>query len=128
MRKAIKGILLFLSGAIIGLILAWIARGVYDRYFEMKGYFHVVNHSSTAHDISLRFPSGKTKAFSMKPGSSQDFRVNDTGEGSITINVDGNDRDQVGYVTSINHMVVLVIGEERSSFSQFFTPVSTASY
>ena len=117
-----KTIILFLSGSIMGLILAWIARGVYDRHFLMEGSFHVVNHSGTAHNISLRFPSGKTKAFSMDPGSSQDFRVNDTGEGSITVNVDGSDRDQVGYVTSFNNMIVLVIGEERSRFSQVFIP------
>ena len=117
-----KAIILFLSGAITGLILAWIARGVYDRYFFMEGSFHVVNHSSAAHNISLRFPSGKTKAFSMKPGSSQDFRINDTGEGSITVNVDGSDRDQVGYVTSSNNMIVLVIGDDHSGFSQVFVP------
>ena len=116
----LKAIILFTSGAMMGLILAWIARGVYDRHFMMEGSFHVVNHSKASHNISLRFPSGKTKALAMAPGSSQDFRLYDTGEGSITVNVNGSDRDQVGYVSSLNSMIVLVIGEKHTGFSQVF--------
>ncbi|MCP4848050.1 MAG: hypothetical protein GY899_08910 [Verrucomicrobiaceae bacterium] len=101
-------------------ILAWIARGVYDHHFMMEGAFHVVSHSAKAQEVLLKFPSGKTKAFNLKPGASTDFRLMETGEGSIAVSLNGKPRATVGYVTTMNGIVVLVIGDKTTSFSQIF--------
>jgi hypothetical protein len=44
---------------------------------------------------------------------------------TIQRNGDGENRDQVGYVTSMNSIVVLVIGEEQTEFSQIFPSLIT---
>ncbi len=116
----IKAIILFTASTLLAGILAWMGRGVYDRHFMMQGAFHIVSHSSEAHEVLLKFPSGKTKKFNLQPGATTDFRLMETGEGSIMVSLGGKPRDTVGYVTSMNDIVVLVIGDEATGFSQIF--------
>lgn len=129
----VKAMILFATATVLGGTLCWLTRGVYDRHFMMEGTFHVVSHCTEAHEILLKFPSGKTKTFKLGPGAVTDFRLKETGEGSIKVSLDGDSRDAVGYVTSMNHIVVLVIGEEATGFSQIFPalkqypPAKTAS-
>ncbi|MCC5661521.1 hypothetical protein LC608_32150 [Nostoc sp. XA010] len=106
---------LFVSG-----LLTWIGRGEYDKDFMMNGYFHVVSNANQDHEVVLGFPSQKLQKFSLKKGGSFDFKLDDTGEGSISVSIDGKVRDKIGYVTSMNNTVVLVVGDERTEFSQIF--------
>lgn len=91
----------------------------------MEGHFHIMSNAKLDHKVGLNFPSGKHLIFNLKKGGSVDFKLPDTGEGSITISIDGVVRDHVGYVTSMNSIVVLVIGEEQTEFSQIFPSLST---
>ena len=109
---------LILISLVIGSLLAWVIRGTYDQHFMMDGYFHVVSNAKQDCEIGLRFPSGKQVDFILKKGRSFDFKLSNTGEGSISVAIDGTARDQVGYVTTMNSMVVLVIGDEETNFSQ----------
>jgi hypothetical protein len=111
---------LFVSG-----LLTWIARGEYDKHFMMNGYFHVVSNANQDHEVILEFPSQKEMNFSLKKGSSFNFKLDDTGEGSITVSIDGKVRDKIGYVTSMNNIVLLVVGNERTEFSQIFPSLIT---
>lgn len=111
---------LFVSG-----LLTWIARGEYDKHFVMNGYFHVVSNANQDHEVILEFPSQKEMNFSLKKGGSFNFKLDDTGEGSITVSIDGKVRDKIGYVTSMNNIVLLVVGNERTEFSQIFPSLIT---
>jgi uncharacterized cupredoxin-like copper-binding protein len=128
----IKAMILLATAAMLSGTASWIARGVYDRHFMMEGTFHVVSHCTEAHEVLLKFPSGKTKTLELAPGAVTDFRIKETGEGSIAVNLDGEARDEVGYVTSMNSIVVLVIGDKTTKFSQIFpghaeAPAKTSS-
>lgn len=111
---------LFISG-----VSAWILRGEFDKHFMMEGYFHIVSNAQQDYEVGLKFPSGEQIQFDLKAGSSFGFRQLDTGEGDVTVFIDGEIRDQVGYVTSMNNIVVLVIGEQRTEFSQIFPALIT---
>ncbi|MDC0368512.1 hypothetical protein OAN13_02345 [Opitutales bacterium] len=124
MKYAKIGSLIMIS-LVVGSLLAWVIRGAYDQHFMMEGYFHVVSNAKQDHEIGLKFPSGKQMDFTLKKGSSVDFKLSNTGEGSITVAIDGTVRDQVGYVTSMNSIVVLVIGDEETEFSQIFPSLIT---
>ena len=117
----------FLSGVLvlIGGAFAWFARGEYDKHFMMEGHFHIVSRADQDHEVVLKFPSGKQVDFNLKKNGSVDFVITDTGEGSITVIVDGRVRDQVGYVTSMNSIVVLIIDEDHTGFSQIFPSLYT---
>ncbi len=119
----IKAIILFTTLAMLSGGISWIARGKYDHYFMMEGAFHVINHGKGTHEVLLRFPSGKTKKFNLGAGATTHFRLKETGEGSIEVTLDGKARDEVGYVTSMNGIVVLVIGEKTTNFSQIFPAI-----
>ncbi|NES85804.1 MAG: hypothetical protein F6K10_32890 [Moorea sp. SIO2B7] len=123
--KYIKIGSLMLISFVTGSLLSWVIRGMYDQNFMMEGYFHVVSNAKQDREIALRFPSGKQVDFTLKKGSSFDFKLSNTGEGSIAIVIDGTLREQVGYVTSMNSMVVLVIGNEQTHFSQVFPSLIT---
>jgi hypothetical protein len=114
-----------LISLVIGSLLAWVIRGTYDQHFMMDGCFHVVSNAKQDCEIGLRFPSGKQVDFTLEKGSSVDFKVYNTGEGGISVSVDGKARDLVGYVTSMNSMVVLVIDDEKTNFSQVFPSLVT---
>ena len=124
MRFAKIGLLIIVS-ILFSSLFSWILRGEYDRHFMMEGYFHIVSNANQDHEVTLKFPSGKQMVFSLKKGSSVDFKLSDTGEGSIAVSIDGKIRDHVGYVTSMNSIVVLVIGEEQTEFSQIFPSLIT---
>lgn len=114
-----------MASLLIGGVCAWILRGEYDKHFMMEGHFHVVSNAKQDHEVVLEFPSGKQVDFNLKKGSSFRFKQLDTGDGSVAVSIDGKVRDQVGYVTSKNSIVVLVIGDQETGFSQIFPSLST---
>lgn len=109
-------------------VLAWIARGVYDQHFMLEGYYHVVGSSKKDQKIILGFPSGQKVKFELKKQGVFDFKLKETGEGSISVSVNGAMREKVGYVTSMNSMIVLVIGDKEVSFTQIFPSLVKDSY
>ena len=120
MKFARNKLLIILTILICGASI-WMLRGLYDEHFMMEGRFHIVSSASRDHKVTLIFPSGKQTDFNLEKGSYFDFKLVDTGEGSITILIDGLEREKVGYVTSMNSIIVLVIGDEQSNFSYIFT-------
>ena len=117
--------LFIIASLILGGLCAWILRREYDKIFMMEGHFHVMSTAKQDHDVVLEFPSGKEVSFNLKKSGLFDFKQSDTGEGSITVSIDGEVRDQVGYVTSMNGIVVLVIGDGKTETSQIFPSLST---
>lgn len=110
---------------LIGAALAWFARGVWDKKFLMEGHFHVTNHSDKNVDVGLQFPSGAKFDCELQGSGSTDFRFHNTGEGSVTVLVNGKVVDSVGYVTSMNSIVVFSVSETRVIFSQIFPGIKT---
>ncbi len=123
--KYIKTGLIIIVSILIGGLCAWMLRGEYDRLFMMEGHFHIMSNAKLDHRIDLHFPSGKNLNFILKKGGSVNFKLPETGEGAITVSIDGVERDHVGYVSSRNSIVVLVIGEEQTEFSQIFPSLNT---
>ncbi len=124
MRFAKIGLLVIVS-FLIGGFISWLLRGEYDEHIMMEGHFHIVSNTNQDHEVSLKFPSRKGMVFNLKKRSSVDFKLYDTGEGAIAVSIDGKTRDHVGYVTSMNSIVVLVIGEKQTEFSQIFPSLIT---
>ena len=91
----------------------------------MEGHFHVTNHSDKNVDVELQFPSGAKVDRELQGSGSVDFRINNTGEGSIKVLVNGKVIDSVGYVTSMNSIVILSVSETRVGFSQIFPGLKT---
>jgi hypothetical protein len=118
--KATKTALIIIGALFIGGLCSWVLRGEYDQHFMMEGHFHIVSNAQQDHDITITFPSEERIHFTLRKGGSFDFRQLNTGEGSVTISIDGKRRDHVGYVTSMNGIVVLVIGDTQTQFSQIF--------
>jgi hypothetical protein len=116
--RSVRITLLFVAYPLLIGVGAWLLRGEYDRHFMIDGFFHVVNGSDQDRDVALEFPSGAKARFQLLKKGFMDLEVPVTGEGSIGVSVDGKPRDRVGYVTSMNGAVVLVIGAERTTFSQ----------
>jgi hypothetical protein len=110
---------------LIGAALAWFARGVWDEQFLMEGHFHVTNHSDENVDVELQFPSGAKFDCELQGSGSADFRIKNTGEGSVKVLVNGKVVDSVGYVTSMNSIVILSVSESRVVFSQIFPSIKT---
>lgn len=108
-------------------IASWIARGMYDEMFMMEGWFHVVNTSENDLAIEIRFPSDKTVAFSLKAYGFINFIEKDTGEGALCFTINGKSIDHVGYVTTLNSIVVLAVNEENVSFTQIFPTLKPES-
>jgi len=97
---------------------SWTARGIYDEHFLLEGRIHVINQAQLDQRVTLSFPSGVSTELDLPARGSADLLVPETGEGSIRVAIEGVERDEVGYVTSINDPIVLVVGEHRTSFSQ----------
>ena len=98
--------------------LSWIARGEYDRIFMLEGRFMIVNASAQERHIGVRFPSGKHFEATIAAGGSRTIEVENTGEGGLQITVDGKartDKNGHGYVTSMNHPTVVVVGDDHLS-------------
>ena len=96
----------------------WIGRGLYDRLFILEGHVVAVNATAEDHTIGFAFPAGDEIEIDLKAGASLQFEVAKTGEGSVDVTIDGTRREEVGYVTSMNGMIVLTIAEDRVTFSQ----------
>ena len=110
---------------LIGAAIAWFARGIWDEQFLMEGHFHVTNHSDKNVDVELQFPSGAMFDCELQGSGSADFRINNTGEGSVKVLVNGKVVDSAGYVTSMNSIVILSVSETRVGFSQIFPGLKT---
>lgn len=96
---------------------AWIARGLYSELVEDAGQFHLVNATADEHLIELVFPSGERRAARVGAGDAVDVRVLETGEGSVEVRADGEDRGAVGYVTSFNGRSVITLTETGAVFT-----------
>lgn len=96
----------------------WFGKGLYDRMFMLEGHVVVVNATAEDHQITFAFPSGQKTEVALKAGTSLRSLVGKTGEGSVDIVIDGTRREEVGYVTSMNGLIILTIGEDRVVFSQ----------
>lgn len=103
---------------ILGAIGGWFVRGEYDELFMHEGVFHVVNLSNQTLDVTLEFPSGHQENMSLRANGSTDFVLHNTGEGSISVTVDQNKLEDIGYVTSMNSITVLTISPKEAMFSQ----------
>ena len=109
----------------IGAAAAWFARGVWDEAFMMENHFHISNQSDKDIDLEIQFPSGAKFDSKLQGGGSSDFRVDSTGEGSVKVLVNGKVIGDVGYVTSMNSIVVLSVNESKVRFSQIFPGLKT---
>lgn len=110
-------IFLVLTG-LLGFSLAWTARGLYDQFFLLEGHFHLVNHSEEEVEVMVRFPSGKSFEQTISKWRTADFIVEESGEGSVEVTVNGKMLKKVGYVTGMNHPVVLSVSPDNVTFSQ----------
>lgn len=123
--KILKIGLSIISAFIIGGLCAWFLRGEYDKQFMTNGHFHVISTAKKEHNVVIMFPSGVQKSFILKKDHIFDFKEPNTGEGSITVSIDGVIRDQLGYVTYMNPMTILVIDENQTQLSQIFPSLNT---
>jgi hypothetical protein len=97
---------------------AWFGRGLYDRLFMLEGQIVVVNATAEDHMVRIVFPANEEMEINLKAGDSSRSLVGKTGEGPIDVTIDGTPRDEVGYVTSMNGLIILTIDEDRVIFSQ----------
>jgi len=96
----------------------WFGRGLYDKLFMLEGQVVVVNATAEDHTVRLVFPAGEEMEVDLKAGVSSRSVVGKTGEGAVDVTIDGTPRDEVGYVTSMNGLIILTIDEDRVIFSR----------
>ncbi|EAZ92056.1 hypothetical protein [Crocosphaera chwakensis] len=115
-----------LTTYIISMILAvagsWFARGVYDELILYKGYFHVINGTENQKKIELTFPSGESTNVNISSENMNTFVVSNTGEGSIAVKSDNQDLANVGYVSSFNPPIIIVIMDNKVVFQYITRP------
>ena len=97
----------------------WLGRGLYDKLFMLEGQVFVVNATAEDHTIKLTCPLGEELKVDLKAGASSRFMIGKTGEGAIDVTIDGIGKDAVGYLTTMNGMVILTVAEDSMIFSQF---------
>jgi len=114
----VAGILAPVLAVIVFAGAAWVLRGVYDRMFMLEGVFLVTNAGGSDIQVGLTFPSGESRVFQLGRGASCTFVLKDTGEGGIDVRVGDGPVTTTGYVTSINDMCVIAVGDSTVSFSQ----------
>lgn len=107
---------------LVGIAL-WFGRGKYDQLFMMSGRFHIINNSKSDNEIKLVFPNQTQASFRLKPMGVIDIQNDNTGEGSITVFVNNQKIDTVGYVTTQNALSILSICDREVSFSQIFNSI-----
>lgn len=107
---------------IVAVVASWFARGLYDELILYQGYFHVINGTENQKTIELIFPSGESKSADIHPGNLNTFVVSNTGEGSIAVKSDGQKIGKVGYVTTFNSPIVIVVMEDKALFSLISLP------
>ncbi|MGB0580933.1 MAG: hypothetical protein ACPGVU_14625 [Limisphaerales bacterium] len=96
----------------------WMGRGMYDRVFLLEGQVLVINATGEKHAIKLAVPVGEEVKLDLKGGASSRLLLGRTGEGSVAVNIDGTRKEEVGYVTSQNGMIIITVTEDRVIFSQ----------
>ena len=111
---------LIILGIITTFIVSWLGRGIYDEVFMNNNQFHVVNNSSVSADIKVQFPSGEEQSFKLEVGASSNFHVANTGEGGVSVFVNGKPRHPDSYVTSMNPPTVLIVNNETTLYSPIF--------
>ncbi|MFO7627713.1 MAG: hypothetical protein R6V62_10665 [Candidatus Fermentibacteraceae bacterium] len=116
--KRVSKILAATLAVVVCAVAAWVLRGVYDRMFMLEGVFLVTNAGGSDIHVGLTFPSGESREFQLGKGASRTFVLNDTGEGGIGVRVGDGPVITTGYVTSINDMCVIAVGDSTVSFSQ----------
>ncbi len=99
-------------------VASWLGRGLYDRLYLLDGQVVIVNATGEDHAVRFTFPTDEEMEVDLKAGASSRSMIGDTGEGAIAVTIDGNCREEVGYVTSMNGMIILTIDEDRVIFSQ----------
>ena len=120
MKRVAMTITLCLLAGALGGGAGWFFRAEYDRIFMLEGLCHIVNVSNQALDVSLEFPSGHQEELRLSANGFEDFLVRNTGEGGISVTVNQKNLGSVGYVTSMNSIVVLTVAPEEVGFSQIF--------
>ncbi|MDP6988159.1 MAG: hypothetical protein QF903_01605 [Planctomycetota bacterium] len=108
-----------LAAAVVAAGIAWVARGIYDEIAMDEGVFHVVNAAATQRTIELALPSGERRSAVIESGQAVDFHVENAGEGAVSVMADAEVVDSVGYVTTHNGLVVIVVQSDRALFSQY---------
>lgn len=116
--KRVSKILAATLAVVVCAVAAWVLRGVYDRMFMLEGVFLVTNAGGSDIHVGLTLPSGESREFQLGKGASRTFVLNDTGEGGIGVRVGDGPVITTGYVTSINDMCVIAVGDSTVSFSQ----------
>lgn len=110
---------IFTTIAVIG---SWFARGLYDELMVYRGYFYLINGTENQKTIELTFPSGESRNANLHPEQLETFVVSNTGEGSISVKSDGEELEKVGYVTSFNSPIVIVVTDDQVVFSLLSIP------
>jgi hypothetical protein len=110
--------LCLILGLLAGAVGSWFLRAAYDRHFMLNGRIYVLNAIGQDAVVTLKFPSGVVRTLALKQGASREFVLHDTGEGSVAVLIDEELRDHVGYVTAMNPMILLVVGEKTTQYSQ----------
>jgi hypothetical protein len=113
------GLCLFL--VVVTFIITWEGKEFLDETYMLEGRFMIVNASASEHRIGVTFPSGKQFEATIRGGGSHTVEIDDTGEGGLQVTVDGTPRTKkngVGYVTGINPMMVVVVGDDHLSAHQ----------
>lgn len=101
-------------------VLAWITRGMYDHLLMLDGRFVVVNCTDHPLDVTLDLPSGNQITFTIKAQASHTFTDTATGEGAIGVSIPGRPTESLGYVTSMNGIIILSIDDDSVTFTQEF--------
>ncbi|NJK33695.1 MAG: hypothetical protein HC919_01405 [Oscillatoriales cyanobacterium SM2_2_1] len=103
--------------ALIASFLAWQVRGLYDGLGVGHNLFHVVNTTKVNQAVVVSFPSGTSYQLSIPAESATEFMESKTGEGGIRL-TSGAKTYQLGYVTSINPMIVIAISDTNATVTQ----------
>lgn len=118
-RPSIKEWLFITAVAVVcGVMIGWFARAIYDKLFFLEGTILVVNCTDQTLDITLDFPSGTSKQMTLNPKASHEYVETNTGEGDISVSIPGRTPENVGYVTTMNDIIVLSIDDNNTTFSQ----------
>lgn len=113
-NRLVMGLVLLLTSAAV-----WAARGVYDEHFMDDGVFHVVNAADERRTIELAFRSGERRAVTLDAGQAASVRVEDTGEGAVSVTAGSEFLGDVGYVSSQNDLSLIVVLQDRALFSTY---------
>ena len=111
-----KAILLVIT---LGLTVAfaagiWLARELYLEFFTDSAIIRMTNFSEQEVAVELIFPSSERIEFHLDEKAYHDLQVAHTGEGSISVRINENEKILIGYVTTINTPMLISIGHDLS--------------